>query len=432
MDAATRLKLPSTSAATDVRSFYERRPYPPPLTSLDEHRDLYRDPGRRRAMFHLLWPDEPMRVDQQILVAGCGTSQAARYALREPEAAVIAIDVSETSLRYTRALQAKYGLQNLEVHRLAIEDVEALGRAFDQVVFTGVLHHLVDPDLGLRALRHVLRPHGAMHLMVYAPYGRAGVYMMQEYCRVLGIGTTDAELRDLCATLETLPGDHPIASLMRGARDFSQPDAVADALLHPVDRAYSVPELYDWLDRCGLAFGRWFHQAPYLPRCGMIAKAPHAARLAALPPRQQHAAVELFRGTMIRHNVIAYRDDRGERQPIEWAGDRWRRYVPIAMPSTVCVRDRVPPGAAAVLINRAHPFPDLLLHVDRFEDRLLAAIDGLRTLEEIVAAVAGQSADERRALTFFERLWQYDQIVCDASRVAVARGAASMNLQSVV
>jgi hypothetical protein len=164
----------------------------------------------------------------------------------------------------------------------------------------------------------------------------------------------------------------------------------------------------------------------------MIAKAPHAARLAALPSRQQHTAVELFRGTMIRHNVIAYRDDRGERQPIEWAGDRWRRYVPIAMPSTVCVRDRVPPGAAAVLINRAHPFPDLLLHVDRFEDRLLAAIDGLRTLEEIVAAVAGQSADERRALTFFERLWQYDQIVCDASRVAVARGAASMNLQSVV
>ena len=72
-----------------------------------------------------------------------------------------------------------------------------LGRTFDQVVCTGVLHHLPDPDLGLRALRDVLRPQGAMHLMVYALYGRAGIYMMQEYCRLLGISSSDTDLRDL-------------------------------------------------------------------------------------------------------------------------------------------------------------------------------------------------------------------------------------------
>jgi hypothetical protein len=27
---------------------------------------------------------------------------------------------------------------------------------------------------------------GAMHLMVYAAYGRMGIYMMQAYCRPLG------------------------------------------------------------------------------------------------------------------------------------------------------------------------------------------------------------------------------------------------------
>ena len=34
----------------------------------------------------------------EILVAGCGTSQAARYALREPALQIVAIDISETSL----------------------------------------------------------------------------------------------------------------------------------------------------------------------------------------------------------------------------------------------------------------------------------------------------------------------------------------------
>lgn len=33
----------------------------------------------------------------------------------------------------------------------------------------GVLHHLPDPDAGLRALRDVLEVSGALQLMVYAP-----------------------------------------------------------------------------------------------------------------------------------------------------------------------------------------------------------------------------------------------------------------------
>ena len=49
-----------------------------------------------------------------------------------------------------------------------------------------------------------LMPNGAMHLMVYAAYGRAGIYMMQEYCRLLGVGATEEELRDLGTTIGAL------------------------------------------------------------------------------------------------------------------------------------------------------------------------------------------------------------------------------------
>jgi SAM-dependent methyltransferase len=400
----------------EVRDFYERMPYPAPLTSLDEHRDLYKNPNRRRAMFHLMWPAGRPRANQEILVAGCGTSQAASYALREPDARITAIDVSDTSLRHTRDLQRKYNLENLELHQLPIESVREIGRSFDLVVCTGVLHHLPDPDHGLCALRDVLRPGGAMRLMVYARYGRTGIYMMQEYCRLLGIGASAKDLRDLGATVQALPGDHPISGVLRRAKDFRRPEAMADALLHPRDRAYTVPELHAWLDRCGMSFGRWIEQAPYLAQCGLVARSPHAARLASLPARLQHAAVELFRGTMVQHSFIAYRDDRSdESQPINFAGDGWRDYIPIAPPWTVCVRERLPPGSVAVLINRAHTFTDLILTVDSFEDRLLGAIDGKRTLAEILHRVAREEDGERRALGFFERLWQYDQVVFDAS-----------------
>jgi hypothetical protein len=239
--------------------------------------------------------------------------------------------------------------------------------------------------------------------------------MMQEYCRLLGVGATEQELRDLGMTVGALSADHSIAAVAKRAKDFRNPDALADALLHPQDRAYSVPQLYAWLERCGLWFGRWFEQAPYLPQCGAIAKMPHAARLASLPPSLQHAAVELLRGTMTKHNFIAYRDDRlGESQPITFESDAWRAYVPLRLPWTLCIRDRVPAGSVAVLINRAHTYPDLALPIDAAQERIFAAIDGNRSIDDILRMSAGAGA-EAHALMSFEQLWQYDQLVFDAT-----------------
>src|SRR5499427_4681983 len=212
-----------------VCEFYTDHPYPPPVENLDRARDEWRDDENRpRAECHLLWPDKPYRTDLDILVAGCGTWQAAKYALCRPGARVTGIDVSATSLDHTERLKRKYNLTNLETRRMPIENVPELGRRFDLIVCTGVLHHLADPDEGLRALRSVLRPDGAIYLMVYAPYGRTGVYMLQEYCRKLGIGASEEEIRDLVDTLEVLPEQHPLATALRGSRDACDPDALAD------------------------------------------------------------------------------------------------------------------------------------------------------------------------------------------------------------
>lgn len=400
--------------AEAVRAFYESHPYPAPISSLDRRLDRYRDPRRRRAQSLLLWPLEKPRADRAILVAGCGTSQAARYALTEPDARVTAIDISETSLRYTRDLQQKHGLRNLRLHRLAIERIGELGETFDQIVCTGVLHHLSDPDAGLRALRNVLAVSGAIHVMVYAPYGRAGVYMMQDYCRLLGIGVGDEELRDLGETIQALSSGHPIAGILKRAKDFAQPDALADALLNPQDRAYSAPQIHGWLELCGLKFGRWYEQAPYLPQCGAIGRTPHAARLAALTTRAQYAAVELLRGTMDRHSFIAYRRDREqEAQPISFEGAAWRGFVPVRIPWTLTIKDRAPAGFSAVLINPSHMYPDLALFIDAAQEQLLKAIDGERSVSEILHSAVGTIGDEE-GRQFFARLWEHDQIVFDA------------------
>jgi SAM-dependent methyltransferase len=408
----------SADVAYEVRDFYDRYPYPPPVRNLEEYRRQWQDPQRRRADFHLFWPGRPYKEDQAILVAGCGTSQAAKHALRWPSAQVTGIDCSATSVGHTEELKKKYNLKNLRVQQLAIEHAVDLGTTFDQIVCTGVLHHLPDPDAGLRALRSVLKPDGAMQLMVYAPYGRAGIYMVQEFCRRIGVHATDSNIRDLISALGALPPGHPLQSLLAQAPDFRNEAALADALLHPQDRAYSVPQLFEFLENGGLTFGRWVRQAPYSVLCGVLAKIPQSSRIARLSLPEQYAAIELFRGTMVRHSVIAYRSDNAASQQITFSGDAWLGYVPIRMSDTICVQERLPAGAAGVLINQTHTYKDLFLPIGTTEKLLFDAIDGVQSIGDIVERALSSSHPTtiETSRVFFERLWWQDQVVFDASR----------------
>ena len=404
-----REERPLSSVAERVREFYERNPYPPPIDRLDKYRQFWRDRNRRRADYHLFWPSGSYKEDRTVLVAGCGTSQAAKYAVRWPAAKVVGVDFSAKSVRCTEELKRKYNLENLQVHQLPIEHVDDLGTKFDQIICTGVLHHLTDPDAGLRALRSMLKPDGAMHLMVYAPYGRAGIYLLQEFCRRIEIQATDKDIRDLATALRMLPPGHPLEKLVREVSEFQDNTAIADALLHPNDRAYSVPQLFELIKKEGLIFGRWIRQAPYCSKCGVVSKIPQASRLARLRLEDQFAAIELFRGTMVEHSMVLYRNDGPYgTQQVTFSGEAWRGYVPIRMSETICIQERLPPGAAAILINQNHIYRDLIMPIDSIEKRLFDAIDGISSIDDIVQK---QACSLDRAGSLFERLWWHDQVV---------------------
>lgn len=353
-------------------------------------------------------------------MAGCGTSQAARHAMRHPEAHVVGIDTSPSSIAHTRRLAERHGLDNLELRHLPIERVHELDQQFDHIVCTGVLHHLADPLEGLSRLGGMLAPRGALTLMVYGRYGRTGIYLLQEYCRRLGIGTTPEELTDLVATLRELPMRHPLSPLLRETRDFQDDGALADALLNPRDRAFSVPELLDLVDRAGLRFGRWVRQAPYLPYCGSISETPHAPRIAALSTHDQYAAVELFRGTIMRHSAVVFAAGDEVSGRVHFGDPLLGRWVPILVPTAVTVEHRLPGGVAAALINRAHTDTDLVLFADERQLEIFRSIDGNRTVDQL-------GAD---AVEFLERLWWHDLVVFDTTAAGTQESGAESSATS--
>ena len=246
-----------------VSSQYERWMYPEPILDIGKWligNWQWFDPSHAHPV---LWPNGDYRAELDMLVAGCGTNQAAVLAYTNPKARIVAIDVSGPSLDHHRFLKAKYGLKNLELVKLAVEDVRLLEGEFDLIISTGVLHHMADPQAGMNALAGKLRNNGVLAIMLYARYGRTGVEMLQSAFREAGLGQNDSSVLLAKDALSSLPADHPIKSYMKIAPDLKFDAGVVDTFLHGRERSYTVQECLDLVHLAGLAFqGRFMNAQP--------------------------------------------------------------------------------------------------------------------------------------------------------------------------
>jgi SAM-dependent methyltransferase len=310
-----------------VRKQYEAYSYPPPIEDAEQFLKkwgpLTCDP---RFAGIQLWPEGRPRKQLRILCAGCGSSQAALIALNNPDCAVIGIDLSETSLAHSNRLRDRHGLANLELRQMGLLDVGQLNRAFDLILCTGVLHHLPDPDAGLKALADVLDPPGSMAIMLYGKAARTGVYLVQDILRRLGAGHDAEGLGMARELLKFLPSHHylfePTGKL---PNDLAQDAGIVDMLLHPQDSAYSVPEVMEFVAAAGLIFFGWSDNADYC--ADRFLSGEMLERVLALPAAEQWAVVENLALLNSRHDFFV-RKPQNARFLTRFDTDDYLSYVP--------------------------------------------------------------------------------------------------------
>ena len=76
---------------------------------------------------------------------------------------VVGIDTDDRYLAQARLVAELHGARNLDLRKLGVYDVGALGERFDVVLFMGVLYHLRHPLLALDLIHdHALKPGGLM------------------------------------------------------------------------------------------------------------------------------------------------------------------------------------------------------------------------------------------------------------------------------
>ncbi|MDA0367745.1 MAG: class I SAM-dependent methyltransferase [Proteobacteria bacterium] len=255
-----------------VRAHYEALPYPTRDPADERNRLITGSPSHLDEINHYVFGGrldfgKPFRA----LVAGGGTGDAAimlaqHLAEHIPLGHVDYLDLSLASQAVARARAEARRLTNIAFHHGSLTEPPDLGAPFDYIDCCGVLHHLPDPEAGLRTLAGLLRPGGGMGIMVYGALGRTGVYPAQAALRALA---PEPDVRRRLSVARRMLGDAPETNWLKRNPFLSSlnddDSALADLLLHPIDRAYTVPEAAALIDQAGLTLTALLAPARYEP-----------------------------------------------------------------------------------------------------------------------------------------------------------------------
>ena len=187
----------------------------------------------------------------EILSAGCGTGQLALEIAQSVTARVLAIDLSLSSLGYAGRKARELGLTGIEFAQGDLLELGAIGRSFDVVECSGVLHHLADPFAGWRLLLSLLRPGGFMVVGFYSEAARRGIVEARRFIAERGYGTSADDIRRCRQDLLDLDQGRELGAAFG---DFFGVSSCRDLLFHVQEQRMRLSAIAAFLHDNGLTF----------------------------------------------------------------------------------------------------------------------------------------------------------------------------------
>jgi SAM-dependent methyltransferase/tetratricopeptide (TPR) repeat protein len=233
------------SVSLQVMHQYEENPYP--RWTINPLNAFAADQARGKSI-----PTAEMQAELDILIAGCGTGKhPVQIAQVYPNARLLAIDISLTSLAYARRKTRELGLSNIEYAQADILELGAIDRTFDMIESVGVLHHLAEPTAGWRVLVSLLRPGGRMRIGLYSNLARRVIAEARARIAARDYRATAGDIRR-CRQDIIREAEH--WKMLIGARDFYSMSGCRDLLFNVMEHRFTIPEIAAFLNDNDLSF----------------------------------------------------------------------------------------------------------------------------------------------------------------------------------
>lgn len=395
------------SDATDAQlaAQYETYPYPKRDPRDEAKRLIVGSPGHLREIDHWVFgATRPASRPLRALFAGGGTGDgtlmlAQQMARAGRAGSVTWLDRSAASLKIAQARAAARGLTNIVWESRSLLDLPDSGLGpFDYIDCCGVLHHLPEPIEGLRALTSVLAPGGGLGLMVYAPHGRTGAYMVQDALRLLAPAeeTPAARLDVARRVMRHLPETAWLRQNRFLDDHVNGGDAgLYDLLLNPRDRAFTVKQLVALLAEAGLRVVCFVEPLRYDPST-WLPDPKLRARVDAMDPIDRAALAEALTGNINAHIVYCVRAN----TEVERADPTTPDAVPIGREVTgEYLASVIQPDGALTMAFDGLRAP---IALPAMAPAILRLVDGVRSVGDIERVLIERGSDPEA----FARAWK--------------------------
>jgi tetratricopeptide (TPR) repeat protein/SAM-dependent methyltransferase len=225
-----------------VREMYEQNPYP-----------RWTRTGAGPPVLPPILESRPTPV-ADVLIAGCGTGLFTLDFVRAaPSARFLGVDLSLSSLSYAKRMAQSMGVTNVEFAHADIMKLSSIGRTFDFIDSSGVLHHLGDPWAGWRELLTLLRPGGIMQVGLYSELARKNVIAARALIAERGFRPVPEDIRRL-REIVAASGDGSLLKSLTRWTDYYTTSECRDLLFHPQEHRHTLPEIKSFLTANGLQF----------------------------------------------------------------------------------------------------------------------------------------------------------------------------------
>jgi len=174
--------------------------------------------------------------------------------------------------------------------------------------------------------------------------------------------------------------------------DMNFDGGVVDAFLNVQDRAYTVPQLFDFIGRAGLKFQAWLDNGVYAFDRYFRPDHPLRARALALPLVDRCAVIEALTQKIDRHSVFCCLPSKSVIEPTADIGFS----IPILRPGVTVEAGKNEAGRPVSTLRRS----DQVVRLTPEQSLFVGLTDGKRSVSDIVRQLLSVAPDEAALMNF--------------------------------
>ena len=192
-------------------------------------------------------------LKRDILIAGCGTGQHLVSNASYENSDILAVDLSLSSLSFAKRKMQELNYTNIEFLHGDILNLNNLNKKFSVIECVGVLHHLEDPEEGLKVLLNILEPNGYLKLGLYSDYARKHIVETRKLLKKHNIDNNISTIRN-CREIIKNEKENKIFKKLIYNYDFYSTSNFRDLIFHVQEHRYTLSKISKLLKKYDLEF----------------------------------------------------------------------------------------------------------------------------------------------------------------------------------